>query len=177
MCAARMQKSLGRTGWTVAVESDREHGTTIVRAFHSEDADAVMAIVEESPAAAIWLKESYIRFASEGGSLALVIQTRREIRGFLLGRVAADQAELLNLAITTKQRRKGAGTALLAKALEEWRSRGAKSAYLEVRESNTGAIAFYERHGFAKTGLRRGYYRHPDEPAVTMERKLTGSIG
>jgi ribosomal-protein-alanine N-acetyltransferase len=161
----------------VAVESGREHGTAIVRVFHSEDAHAVVAISAQTPEAANWSIESYIRFASEGGSLALVIETRCEIRGFLIGRVAADQAELLNLAIATKQRRKGAGTALLAKALEEWRSQGAKSVYLEVRESNTGAIAFYERHGFAKTGLRKGYYRHPDEPAVTMERKLTGSIG
>ncbi len=51
----------------------------------------------------------------------------------------------------------------------EFRLERRKSAYLEVRESNTGAIAFYEKQGFAKTGRRKGYYREPDEAAVTME--------
>jgi ribosomal protein S18 acetylase RimI-like enzyme len=72
-----------------------------------------------------------------------------------------------------KHRRKGEGTRLLGAVLGEFSSGGGKSVYLEVRESNTGAISFYEKHGFAKTGLRKGYYRAPDEGAVTMEKKLT----
>jgi ribosomal protein S18 acetylase RimI-like enzyme len=35
-------------------------------------------------------------------------------------------------------------------------------------------MAFYEKHGFAQVGRRKGYYRNPDEAAVTMETKLTG---
>jgi ribosomal-protein-alanine acetyltransferase len=119
-----------------------------------------------------------VKFACEdGSSLVLVLEVDGQIGGFLLGRLAADQAELLNLAVLASQRRQGAGTALLAKAIQEWRPRGAKSVYLEVRESNTGAIAFYEKHGFAKTGLRKGYYRAPDESALTMVKKLTASMG
>jgi ribosomal-protein-alanine N-acetyltransferase len=106
-----------------------------------------------------------------------VIETDNEISGFLVGRRVGDQAEVLNLAVVTKHRHKAQGTALLTEALEEFGLRGVKSVYLEVRESNTGAIAFYEKHGFAKTGLRKGYYREPDEAAVTMEKKLTGFIG
>ena len=148
-----------------------------VRNFLPEDADAVSAIATQAPAAADWSKESYLRFAREEGSLDLVLELNSQIQGFLVGRLAADQAELLNLAVIPAQRRKGAGTALLAKALEEWISRGAKTVYLEVRESNTGAIAFYEKHGFAVVGRRKGYYREPDEPALTMARKLTTPIG
>jgi ribosomal-protein-alanine acetyltransferase len=136
-----------------------------------------MVIVRESPEAAIWSRASYVNFAEEDGSLALVIETDREISGFLIGRRVGDQAEVLNLAVGTKRRRKGEGTALLEAALEEFGSGGGKSVYLEVRESNTGAVAFYEKHGFAKTGLRKGYYREPEEAAVTMQKKLTGSIG
>jgi [ribosomal protein S18]-alanine N-acetyltransferase len=162
----------------VAVDRDRERGTARVREFRLEDADAVMAIAAQAPEAATWSKESYVKFACEPGSLALVLEEAAgQIGGFLLGRLAADQAELLNLAVVPTQRRQGAGTALLAKAIQEWRPRGAKSVYLEVRESNTGAIAFYEKHGFAKTGLRKGYYRAPDEAAVTMVLKLTASMG
>jgi tRNA threonylcarbamoyladenosine biosynthesis protein TsaB len=61
---------------------------------------------------------------------------------------------------------------LLAAALAEFRLRAVENAYLEVRESNTGAIAFYEKHGFVKTGIRKGYYRNPDESAITMEKNL-----
>jgi ribosomal-protein-alanine N-acetyltransferase len=161
----------------VAVERGRKRGTAIVREFRPEDADAVMAIAAQTPEAANWSKESYVKFACEACSLALVLEADGQIGGFLLGRLVADQAELLNLAVVAEQRRQGAGTALLAKALEEWRSLGAKSAYLEVRESNTGAIAFYDKYGFAKTGLRKGYYRAPDEAALTMVKKLTASMG
>jgi [ribosomal protein S18]-alanine N-acetyltransferase len=173
-----MPKSTGRLGRAVAVERGRQRGTSRVREFRPDDADAVMAIPAQSPEAANWSKESYVKFAGEPGSLALVLEEADgQIGGFLLGRLAADQAELLNLAVVAKQRRQGAGTVLLAKAIQAWRPRGAKSVYLEVRQSNTGAIAFYEKHGFAKTGLRKEYYRAPDEAALTMVKKLTASMG
>jgi ribosomal-protein-alanine N-acetyltransferase len=148
-----------------------------VRNFLPEDADAVLAIAAQAPTAANWSKESYLKFAHEEGSFVIVLEVASEINGFLVGRLAADQAELLNLAVTATHRRKGTGKALLSNALREWRSRGAKAVYLEVRESNTGAIAFYERHGFTAVAQRKGYYRDPDEPALTMVRKLTASIG
>lgn len=161
----------------MGVESEKKRAAPSPRRFRSEDADAVKAIVQESPEAAIWSAASYAKFAQEDGALAFVIETDREISGFLVGRRVSDQAEVLNLAVATRHRHRAQATALLTAALEEWRSRGAKSVYLEVRESNTGAIAFYERHGFIKMGQRKGYYREPDETAVTMEKKLTASIG
>ena len=172
-----MPKFIGRLGPAVAVERGRKRGTAILREFRPLDADAVMAIAAQAPEAANWSKESYVKFACEAGSLALVLEADGQIGGFLLGRLAADQAELLNLAVVGAQSRQGAGTALLTKAIQGWRLRGAKSVYLEVRESNTGAIAFYEKHGFAKMGLRKGYYRSPDEAALTMVKKLTASMG
>jgi ribosomal-protein-alanine N-acetyltransferase len=171
-----MRKSSGRAGRSVGVDSQKARVSSI-RKLRAEDVDAVIAIVGESPEAANWSQASYVNLAREDGSLALVIGANREISGFLVGRRIGDQAEVLNLAVKAKHRQRGEGTALLAAALEEWRSRGAKSVYLEVRESNTGAIAFYERHGFTKMGHRKGYYREPDEAAVTMEKKLTASIG
>jgi [ribosomal protein S18]-alanine N-acetyltransferase len=148
-----------------------------VRKFRTEDADALMAIVNESPEAAIWSRASYVRFAQEEGALALVSETDGEISGFLIGRRVADQAEVLNLAVVAKHRRKGEGTSLLAAALAEFGLGAVKNVYLEVRESNTGAVAFYEKHGFAKRGRRNEYYRNPDEAAITMEKKLTGPTG
>ena len=148
-----------------------------VRNFLPKDADAVLAIAAQAPTAANWSKESYLKFAREEGSLALVLEINGQIHGFLVGRLAADQAELLNLAVAAAHRRKSAGKSLLSHALREWLSRGAKTAYLEVRQSNTGAIAFYEKNGFIAAGRRKSYYHQPDEPALTMVRKLTAPIG
>jgi [ribosomal protein S18]-alanine N-acetyltransferase len=172
-----MPKSWGRAVRAVGVESSRIHRIASVRKFLPNDADALVAIAKEAPQAATWSRESYVKFAGEEGSLALVLEICGEIRGFLVGRCIEDQAELLNLAVGVELRREGHGTALLAALLNEVASKGAKSVYLEVRQSNTGALAFYEKHGFAKTGRRKGYYREPDEAAVTMEKKLTGPTG
>jgi ribosomal-protein-alanine N-acetyltransferase len=172
MYAGRMRRFSGRAGRAVGLESGKTRIAAAVRSFRAPDTDAVIAIVEESPQAANWSRESYAKFAEESGSIVLVIESDGEVSGFLVGRLAGDQAEVLNLAVRARQRRRGAGTALLAAALEEFGLRGANSVYLEVRESNTGAIAFYERHGFAKTGRRKEYYRDPDEAAVTMKKKL-----
>jgi ribosomal-protein-alanine acetyltransferase len=158
----------------VRAETEGKRTSLAVRKFVAKDTDAVMAIAQESPQAADWSRESYISLAEEDGSLALVLDINGEVTGFLIGRRIVDQAEVLNLAVRTKYRREGQGTALLAAALEEFSHRDVKSVYLEVRESNTAAIAFYERHGFTKTGLRKAYYRNPDEPAITMEKRLTG---
>lgn len=174
MCGVRMRRFSGRPGRSVGVESGQQRRISSVRRFRVEDADAVRAISDESPRAANWSRESYVKLAEDKGALALVIEMDGDLSGFLVGRLVADQAELLNLAVSETHRRKGEGSALLRAALVEFRSRGGKSVYLEVRESNTGAIAFYEKHGFGKTGCRRGYYRDPDEAAVIMGRKLTG---
>jgi [ribosomal protein S18]-alanine N-acetyltransferase len=154
-------------------ESTRKPAPASVRKFRLEDADAVTAISEQSPEAANWSKESYVKFTQEIGSLALVAETDGNLSGFLIGRLTGDQAEILNLAVSANQRRRGNGHALLAAAHAEFALQGAQSVYLEVRQSNTAAIAFYETHGFSKSGLRKGYYRNPDEPALILVKKLT----
>jgi ribosomal-protein-alanine N-acetyltransferase len=106
-----------------------------------------------------------------------VVEVDGKISGFLVGRRVEDQAEVLNMAVRADRWHKGEGSALLSAALEELGLRGAKNVYLEVRESNTRAISFYEKHGFSRSGRRKGYYRAPDEAAMTMEKKLEGPTG
>lgn len=156
------------------VEGAPKRSPFTIRRFCVDDADSVQLISRESPQASNWSKESYLNFAQDAGSLALVSFTGGTVNGFFIGRLVGDQAEVLNLAVSSPHRRKGAASALLSAALREFQSKGAKIVYLEVRESNTAAIAFYHKHRFVKTGLRKGYYRLPDESALTMLRELTG---
>jgi ribosomal-protein-alanine N-acetyltransferase len=94
------------------------------------------------------------------------------VTGFLLARQVADEAEVLNLAVEKASRRKGQGRSLLQFAEGEFLARGAKRLFLDVRESNFVAIAFYKGHGFNEAGKRFAYYRGPEEAAVLMEKRL-----
>jgi len=158
----------------MAAEGKSVSAETTIRRLRPDDAAAVARLMEESPEAARWSKESYEASGGWGGVLALVSETQGELGGVLIGRQVADEGEVLNLAVRQGNRRKGEGGALLEAALGELKAGGVTHVYLEVRESNSAAISFYVGHGFARTGQRKSYYHDPEEAAVLLEKKLTG---
>lgn len=94
---------------------------------------------------------------------------------FLLGRVVADEAELLTIAVPPDQRGRGAARRLVAVFIDQSRQRGAASAFLEVAEDNAPARHVYTSAGFVESGGRRGYYRSPEGryiDAIVMTRSL-----
>lgn len=149
----------------------------MIRKYASTDREAVLSICRRSPEAAQWTENGFEQAASSGqvilvGEVGEGVAAR--VCGFLVARVIVGEAELLNMAIDTANRRKGLGSKLLAAAEKTAAAEGTKRMYLEVRESNRAAISFYGRHGFRKNGERAGYYQNPTENAVLMEKKLTG---
>ena len=86
--------------------------------------------------------------------------------GFLVGRVIADEAELLTVAVHPNRRRHGVGRTLVEQFLTEAADRGASTAFLEVGQRNKAARALYAEIGFAETGRRKDYYRTPEGGAV-----------
>jgi len=120
-----------------------------VRKYLPADCERVMAISKDSPEAAQWPEESYHRAESAGQSVFVI----------------------LNMAVDFSSRRQGVGMALVHAALKELP--GNSDVFLEVRESNRSAIAFYGAHGFSIAGKRTGYYRDPEENALLMN-KITG---
>lgn len=85
-----------------------------------------------------------------------------DVVGFGLYRVAADEAELLTLAVLPEARRAGCGGRLLAACEAGARHRGAARMFLEVSEANAAARGLYGAAGFADSGRRKGYYRRAD---------------
>ena len=79
--------------------------------------------------------------------------------GFVLSRQAADQAEILTIAVAPKLRGKGIGAALLAAHLPALAASGVRSLFLEVEAGNQAAIRLYESFGFRQVGERKAYYR------------------
>lgn len=98
------------------------------------------------------------------------------LTGFILGRVIADEAEVLTLAVDPAARRQGTGRDLLARFVALAHDRGAATAFLEVAANNHAAVALYAAAGFVESGRRRGYYRQPDGPridALVMSRPVS----
>lgn len=81
-----------------------------------------------------------------------------ELLGYFVLLVAAGEGHLLNLSIAAARQRQGQGSALLGEAMRLARGRGALHLFLEVRPSNGGAKALYERFGFRQVAVRRAYY-------------------
>lgn len=123
------------------------------------DAQALEAVQRACAEAAQWKPE-------EGrGREVWVAEEDGEVAGFAVWQeLPGGEAELLNLAVDPRKRRRGAGRALVE-------AMGGRRAWLEVRASNEGAIRFYESLGFERRGVRRSYYRDPVEDAVVMGRE------
>ena len=100
--------------------------------------------------------------------------------GVALGRVAADEAELLTLAVHPEARRAGLGRRLLAAFERDAMVRGAARAFLEVAADNVAARALYAAAGYAEAGRRRGYYRDADggrRDALVLAKPLAAAGG
>jgi ribosomal-protein-alanine N-acetyltransferase len=95
-------------------------------------------------------------------------------QGFVLARVAADEAEILTLAVMPGARRQGHGGALLSGAMAGAAVRGAAAMFLEVAERNAAARALYARAGFTEAGRRRRYYADGAD-ALVLRRELRGA--
>jgi len=102
-------------------------------------------------------------------ALFLVAEGEGErIVGYVVALDAADEGEILNLAVAPTGRRHGLGRALVEHVVEALRARGIRHVYLEVRESNAPARALYAAHGFKEVGRRKRYYRRPVEDAIVL---------
>lgn len=122
------------------------------------------------PPAERWGSDALRLLLEMPGAYALLLPEK----GFLLARVAADEAEILTLAVAPPARRQGVGGALLAAALVRALAAGAATMFLEVSVANTPARALYAAAGFAESGRRRRYYADGSD-ALVLSRRLCGS--
>lgn len=91
--------------------------------------------------------------------------------GFVMFRIAGDEAEILTLAVAPSARRHGLGSALMHSAISHASECGARTMFLEVATSNQAAGALYSRLGFHEVGRRKAYYA-PAEDALILRANL-----
>lgn len=96
----------------------------------------------------------------------------RGIRAYCVYRLTVPEMEILDVAVRPGWRRRGLASWLVRFAMAKAARAGARRAFLEVRRSNTGALALYDAQGFTRVSVRRRYYREPCEDALVLGRDL-----
>jgi ribosomal-protein-alanine N-acetyltransferase len=108
-----------------------------------------------------WSRQEIAELLAAPGVAGILAQNEREAVGFALCRVAADEAELLTIAVRADRRRQGVGAALLRLVIALVRERGARRLFLEVGSDNLAALHVYRQAGFETVGHRPAYYNRP----------------
>jgi [ribosomal protein S18]-alanine N-acetyltransferase len=84
---------------------------------------------------------------------------RRVVVGFIMSRMAADEAEILSVAIAPARRGRGLSRPMLDFHLGSLATVGARKVFLEVDENNAPACRLYGGAAFQEVGRRQGYYK------------------
>lgn len=123
-----------------------------------------------------WTRQDMAGLLASPGAAGLLLERDGQAQGLVLWRTAADEAELLTLAVQADRRRQGVGQALLAAATGKARRSGARNLFLEVGADNGPARSLYAQAGFVEVGRRAGYYRRHAgvADALVLRLALTG---
>lgn len=143
--------------------------TIAIRPLTYADLPRVMAIERRSFPTA-WSLSMFVLELSKPSGVCLAAIDGRELVGYLICARYAEAYHLMNLAVDPDRRRQGIARALIDEMLE--RVGADASVTLEVRVSNSGAIALYESYGFRSVGTRRRYYADTGEDAIIMWRAI-----
>lgn len=100
-----------------------------------------------------------------------VAEYQGRLCGYAVLRVLAGEGEIQRIAVFPDYRRLGVGRKLMEAMILFSSEQGAGDVALEVRAGNVAAINLYKSYGFVEEGLRKGYYRNPEEDAVIMWRR------
>jgi [ribosomal protein S18]-alanine N-acetyltransferase len=123
-----------------------------------------------------WGEGEFEAMLAERNTLVHRLRAGRKIIGFAVSRMAADEAEILSIALARSHRGRGLSHDLLLTHLGHLAGRGVRAVFLEVEENNQPARRLYERTGFAIVGRRERYYRETNGEqlnALLMRRDLS----
>ena len=118
-----------------------------------------------------WSRSMFAGELAKPSSICLgAFDAERRLAGYLIVSRYVDAWHVMNVAVASDYRRRGVASQLLAALFEQTQADDRRGYTLEVRVSNAGAISLYERLGFERRGVRRGYYTDNREDALIMWR-------
>ena len=118
-----------------------------------------------------WSAQDFLSESEKHGGIVLAAYIDNDLAGLIAGFTASDTGEILTVAVSPEHRRMGIARRLLEEFLTLLPDE-TETIALEVRQSNSAAIALYESFGFTKTGVRRRFYRGPAEDADIMVKNI-----
>jgi ribosomal-protein-alanine N-acetyltransferase len=125
--------------------------------------------IEKEEFSSPWPEEMFLQEMEDNElSRAFVALMDDRVVGYMASWFVQDQAHLLNIAVSSPHKRKGIAGQMLRYLIDLALSEKKQVITLEVRASNTGAIAFYEVFGFQRFGVSKGYYPENGEDALLM---------
>jgi ribosomal-protein-alanine N-acetyltransferase len=135
-----------------------------IRAATQDDL-AALADIHARAFARAWCSGDLAALLSGPGVLAF-LAADEDPCGFILVRVAADEAEILTLAVGPDRRKQGIASGLLENAARHVETGGASRMFLEVASQNLPARNLYGKYGFREVGRRKAYYEDGDDALV-----------
>jgi ribosomal-protein-alanine N-acetyltransferase len=152
------------------------NGGFVVRPLEALDLGCVSALHREAfepLGERPWTCREFAGLLASPGVAGLLVEVEGREDGFALWRTAADEAELLTVAVRGDRRRRGLGRALLAAVVDQARRGGAENLFLEVGVDNAAARSLYAQAGFVEVGRRPDYYRRQAGRADALVLRLT----
>ncbi len=154
--------------------SSRDGAALTLRSLTLADLPAILAI-EKRGHSHPCSEQVFSSFLQRASVLALGLVTDKRMVAFCIVSYVADESELINIVVDPDSHGQGLGRLLLQQAIDLL-PKHINGMFLEVRESNTSAIALYDSMGFIETGMRKGYYpaEQGRENAILMALDLAG---
>ena len=148
--------------------------TLILRDYRDSDFEALWRLDQECFPPALAYSHTELRgYIHRPSSVTVVAELAGEVAGFIVAERGGQKVgHIITLDVRAQARRTGLGSKLMAAAEERLRAMGCSSILLEVAVSNTAAIAFYHRHGYATLTTIARYYNDQTD-ALLLGKKLT----
>jgi ribosomal-protein-alanine N-acetyltransferase len=120
-----------------------------------------------------WSRRSFVDLVDARSVIfSVAVDETDAVVGYAVVLVHGPEAELANIAVARLAQQRGIGRQLLDDVMSQAQRHGATEIFLEVRESNAGAIHLYSQTGFKGVGRRARYYARPVEDALLMKARL-----
>lgn len=115
-----------------------------------------------------WSEKAFKDSMESDNTIYIVAKEDNNVAGYAGMYLSFEEGNITNVAVNPLSRRKGIGEKIVRDILNRAYEKGVRDVFLEVRETNSAAIALYEKIGFKEEGIRKNFYEKPKENALIM---------